>query len=441
MSESAPGPSQAPPQELPAVYKVPTPRAEYIHATELPAVQQQAREALSEIGIVRHEHTQWTKGKTLTEFLRTAEDYRQQVLPGATPEQNDYAQNMAEAMQRYASTVRNDIKQRLLAEGNTPEELTDNNIDRYVAFRLEKFNALVQDDTEILAEVKDYFINRINHAVNYQGLPVSVEQLQQRLQGVALVYNDPLNEGMKAGRYMSQSGVIQISSELNVDDFIHIAVHELVHAASGVRHTKALESLLGSKQKRIGLENTHSKTWLNEGVTEILAYVLTTNKVGLQLDFGSKEKPLIDVTTAAGQNILAGMVRTLEDAVESSSEYINYSTVAVRMLTQIPAYTLMRAVFAQNNDPYEVDQMAGSHAERDLQRALKVAGGVEMLKKMRIVEQAYKNNNLALASSVADEVAANPASRLQRFKNKRSANAHTKNYQAQIQRAKKAANV
>lgn len=344
-------------------------------------------------------------------------------------------------MQNNANRVREQIRQQFLEQGHAPEDLTDDKIDFYVKHRVANFEETIQEQSEMLDQGKEVFILIIQDAIEHQGLPISKQQLHDRLKGLTLSTTDPLNysEGF-GGVYNPLNHHVELNSHLGANDNRHVLMHELVHAISGKRIIANPSSTLGSKVRTFGLEEPTSKLWLNEGITDMLAYVLWEES-GQKLDFGSTNKPLIDVTTEKGQLLLANMQEFLKSEAHSTDGYNHYNTVAIKMLTQIPAYTLMRAVLAQNNDPHEADQMAGTHAERDLQRALKVAGGVEMLKKMRIVEQAFKEKNYDLANAVADDVVANPPGPVQRFKNKRSVAAHTKKYQAQIQRAKKAASV
>jgi hypothetical protein len=128
----------------------------------------------------------------------------------------------------------------------------------------------------LLAESQQRFETKIKHAVDQQGLPLSHQQVSDRLQdvtlGYAYAYGFPLLGIQGLFDPDSRKGWVAIG--VSDDERERIVHHELFHALSG--HKEGMR--LGLKLKN------DNRLWLNEAVTDMLS-LLSTDPDWERIDF------------------------------------------------------------------------------------------------------------------------------------------------------------
>jgi hypothetical protein len=242
------------------------------------------------------------------------------------------------------------------------------------------------------------------------------------MNGISLEYVDPsdLPEPDWQGAYNAVGSVAMVSSRTSGPMVERAVFHELLHGISGQR--------LAS---RVGLRNHQGRRWLNEAITELLANILCD-----QAGYG----PKVDFAGSQSLSRSAAHYSTGLNLPFQAELYSRYKQALHHVATGLPNHILLRAYFAQDNDPFEADQRAGIHAERDLQRAIKVAGGTKAIAKLRLIDKAFDEGAELTAIMQAGDfgdsqkglfqsAAVRP---LRRYK----VAAHTRSYQRQIRRAK-----
>lgn len=234
-----------------------------------------------------------------------------------------------------------------------------------------------------LESYKNEFITFVEFAIERGGLPITKEQLHQRLDGVKIGFSAEQNlfNLEETGEYSIDRRSVLVHIGFLESDARHTVFHELFHAISGQRIIEDEATLSGITLRRIGLEDgpNRRKTWLNEAITESLADIFTSDGGAFLTDFGDTDRPLPIPNTFTKEEIEAG-------------GYHSEMMAASLVLTQISAHTLLRAYFAQDNDPFEEDQRAGAHAERELWRAIKVASGAERIRDLRLLERGFEDD-------------------------------------------------
>lgn len=296
-----------------------------------------------------------------------------------------------------------------------------------------KFVETVQKRRPELVKAMESFVARMHQAIDQQGLPLTHEQLEQRLSGVAIGFRNRLNDKNNSGDFNPAANEIEVPTDVAEDDIEHIIYHELLHAISGSRQVVDNDEIIGMESRRVGLDQPNkSRLWLNEATTDLLANLLLDPN-GHEWDLGSLTRSLIH----SGSSTIYGVLGKLPDSRKSG--YIDYKLAVLRVTQHIPTGVLLRAYFAQDHDSLETDQHAGAHAERDLQRAIKVAGGKSRIAKLRVIDQAFQTGNNKTGLKQARKIERwdrSELGRAGRVINRRKVTKHTHDYQERIKRAK-----
>lgn len=320
------------------------------------------------------------------------------------------------------------------------DELDDEALGSWLMARFHNFETMLEEREGELEASKQRFITRIDQAISKQGLPISREQVAARLDGVVIGFFDQLIEPTYNGYYTAHVKTAKISSELSPDELDSVVFHELLHAISGQRFIDKVDEHPPQDLsiRRLGLDLTvregkADRAWLNEAVTELLTTILIDKK-GHKYPFGSRKFPLYNNSRVSLDKIMA---RKADKRI-----YVDFINAALMATADIPARTLLTAYFAQDHDPLETDQLAGIHAERELQRAIKVADGTKRIAELKLIDRLFSEN-----APESDAAALQEASKIQRRSltgmaparrraNRRQVAAHTRDYQARIDRAK-----
>lgn len=301
-----------------------------------------------------------------------------EVIATAKREEPEHLQLLNEMLREEAGTL----------WFHEDDESFDRNDNRQVLQKLlewkKQFDEQASARYEHLQDLKAQFSKRMHRAIDEQGLPLAHEQLDARLEPVDLQFAHPLELGDGTqGGFGVINGVKKayINTELTSDKLPQTVFHELLHAVSGMQ-------LNDGELKRVGFHFTEdNRVWANEALTDVLSYILLDNSEGMQYDFGDSERPLWLAAepgyASTGSNIT---IRTMRNFEARDRAYFTYKSVFIDATAAIPAKTLLEAYFKQDGDhPFEVDQRAGSHAERELQRAIKRLGGIGRVAALREV--------------------------------------------------------
>jgi len=296
-----------------------------------------------------------------------------------------------------------------------------------------------------LLEAKASFAVRLHEAIDHQGLPLMHEQLDERLANVAIGFSDSFGARSRdRGTYNPITHSVKIDSNETGEFLKQTVFHELMHAVSGSRYVKSDAKLGNMDHRRGGLgQPGKDRLWLDEAITDLLANIMLDKK-GRNFNLGSDKRTL---NFGSRRQDMHSVLRRLPG--NEILTYYDYKSAAIDVLYEVPSKTLLRAYFAQNDDLFEADQRAGTHAERDFQRALKIAGGKGRIADMSKINKLFQPHDTKTDDEGADDskVAlkiANKARRadwsdlgkIKRVINRRRVTGHTKAYQAQIERAK-----
>ena len=301
-----------------------------------------------------------------------------------------------------------------------------------------------------LDQARGAFIDRMHYAIEHQGLPLSHEQLEARLEGVKLGFGHTLNHkrhNVASYNPISRRALVTIGRH---QDAVEPDVfHELMHAVSTVRIRDKLGTLV---VHQLGLEFFGKqdggagvgRLWLNEAVTDMLVNILL-DKDGYEWDFGNQQTPLLRSQPDDGH-----LVAHMPLARSGEDIYAQHKIAMLNATMAVPTKTLLAAYFAQNDDPYVQDQRAGTHAERDLQRVLKQTGGKQRIAQLRTIDRQFgkasrniltEQSSVRYALSVSGDIAEQgevgwPTSAIQDWTYSRAYQRTTDTRRAQIERAK-----
>ena len=290
-----------------------------------------------------------------------------------------------------------------------------------------------------LGEIHGEFMERMYGDIDQHGLPLSHEQLEARVGSTELQFFDPLGNAGRVGWYDPVRNRLVVSIGEAGQKFQHVVFHELFHAASGKRGAGDIWTAGLSLRER-------NRTWMNEGITDGFATAVVG---GETVDLGT-DRPLWDLWSSAQQFTRVASL----NAELSSALYTRYFMVAASLTQGVSARILANAYYKQDNDLYETDQRAGTHAERELQRAMKRVGGVGRVGLLRqlngIANEALEDHQRAVLDDATTKTremreTAVRATKgdaasgvLARTRKARAVRNHTKRYQRQITRAKRA---
>ena len=195
----------------------------------------------------------------------------------------------------------------------------------------------------------------------------------------------------RRGSYRSENNKIDINSSIEMGARLRKTMfHELTHALSGTRDIKS-DTPESTTNRRLGLRNVitpnqaSSRVWLNEAFTELFAEAMFVNDDETRLDFGSD------------QPIPLQALERIRNKCKGINSYELQIDSLIASFSGIPLKTLSRAYFAQDFDPLDASdtQTAGRRAERDLQRRLKVAGGMGRIKQLRLLERTIASEDIS----------------------------------------------
>lgn len=326
-------------------------------------------------------HTPWYPGEVFNRLLpNSLEEFRKHETSLGTTEEEITAKEQAE-ISDYHKIIIGDIETLydIDAQQLFPSIAS---LHSFIEQRRDYFTKQANEREHMLDIYKSKFIELAEFAISHQGLPLSKQQLHYRLDGVRIGYSDPWNIAQSGaiGEYHPESHSISVHIKQFDSDLQKTIFHELLHAISGQRLvTKQSDNNEHIVAKRVGLNTSqgNQRYWLNEAVTESLTNLLTIEEGRYAVNFGDTSNAL-----PMPNSNNAGLYAAYSSEIESAS----------LALMSIPANTLLRAYFAQDNDPFEEDQRAGVRAERDLWRAIKMASGVKRIKELRLLEHGFDND-------------------------------------------------
>jgi len=379
--------------------------AVYVYGDELQASQAQFAEIMSYDG---SPHTPWLAGEVFNRLLpENLEKFKEYERATGMPEAAVEAK-VAEETADCRSRVMEDL---VSIYGDEAQERFSSDTELHVLIE-ERRTGFMKEATSReheLERCKSDFTTLVECAIEYGGLPITKEQLYQRLSGVKIGFSDMWNVFSldATGTYDAKSHAVDVNIGLGDSDLRQAVFHELFHAISGQRITRNDTLILTDiESRRIGLKNSPQdrKVWLNEAITDSLANIFVRTSGPFLTNFGDTEKPLPLPITFESKDILEG--------------YHAEIMAATLVLGKVPAHTLLRAYFTQDNDPFEEDQRAGIHAERELWRAVKIASGAKRIADLRLLEGGFDDDeskkqslSIALSMAVSD-------SKVPRFKEK-----------------------
>jgi hypothetical protein len=417
---------------------------QHLYGEELRNLRQLNQDSWRELFPTGHEP--WVEGELYVRAVDRRADWEREKLeeqghshhPVLATEIDQIYDNNAK---NYLDSARSDLKGK---GAEFTDDMDDPTFATWVVERHHGFDSESRAREGELEANKTKFIERIGMAIDHQGLPLTREQLQDRLAGVHLGFEDHANNPPTSAAYVPVQNRVCATPADTKEELEHDVFHELLHVLSGARYLRNENVRGGLDHRRIGLQQPNrSRLWLNEAVTDLLAEILLDEKGG-KYNFGDEKRGLWDERGKAAIHNVAR--RKLE--LYGPSPYAEYKEAAIRTTRNVPARTLLRAYFAQDHDDFETDQLAGIHAERDLQRAIKVSGGVDRIKQLRYMDKLFSDKDDAKtdkAKRIAQEIEKEDMklngqpvkSEWRRHKVRQ----HTKRYRQQIERAKQARDV
>jgi hypothetical protein len=380
----------------------PTPPAEYLYGGNL-TTQQRMNLRAETLKYQGRTDVPWVKGDNVayglriinhdTALMRESGDFTdEQILQKL---KTSYGAGFVESVIRGNEHIRLQLR----AYGDTHADVTDDELVAWIDERKAQFFEEAEKYKGDFEVTKQEFIETMKHAIHEQGLPITEEQMMHRLKNVSFGYFDPYEYPQNLGSYDVNEDRILVDIRIAGDEFKRVVFHELLHALSGGRYIVNDATFEKIEPRQIGFQQSNRRrTWLNEAVTDLLAYTLVNHTMRHNFDFGSTTMPLGGAKSLAAWDVL-------EDIPEQKrGTYHQYKETALRVMQKVPTRTLLRAYFAQNNDKFEADKMAGTHAERDLQRAIKAAGGKDRVRDLRTIDRLYREGAMSAPEIIAKTI-------------------------------------
>ena len=417
-----------------------TPPASYLYGEELLAHQIADRDKVPSPS--NEGFYPWAPGELVVSAMSMAQDWqdRRSVFPVELLDNPVIVESDTfyfEHMQKVLTWARKNL---LMNPEIEPEaiKLCDTDFIHWIHERRTTFQAEALEHQEKLQATKATFIERIEYAIDHQGFPLTHQQLYERLKGLEIDFSDPLrtSSDTKGGYIAGIHRIIITLSESSLKGLEKTVFHELLHAISAKRIVKAPNEL-GIETRKIGLKQPNqSRLWLNEAITELLADILLDEK-GTGYTFNNDTHMLWH---GDPDNIYEVLLRAVNGQERLS--YYEEKLAVIAATLRVPSKVLMRAYFAEDHDNHEADPRAGTHAERDLQRALKVAGGAKRVAELRAIDKLFTEDLDDKALEQAKKIEKHDLKvRPHSLKNRRNVRKiakYTANYREQIQRAKDA---
>jgi hypothetical protein len=254
-------------------------------------------------------------------------------------------------------------------------------------------NRAEQKASELRPEVESYILDFKHKAIEaslHLGLPLSVEQIEQRLDGIALHFYDILSDSEASGAHLPHRKKIGLLLDYAPDaNLRHVLFHEMWHLLSGIR---AVDSGIPKGQdsgndilnsinvKRHGFSygeernNKRGKVY-DEGIIDLLA--LAWDK-GILINFAAKGEEA---------RLQWQKLYELTGDEQGKMTYVDEAYVVTAMSMGIDADVVFKALLKSDFDELEEDKLAGTHALRDLQRQHKIIGGAKRIKEMRLIDE------------------------------------------------------
>ncbi len=271
----------------------------------------------------------------------------------------------------------------ILESEGAGSDLNDVSLVRRLVQRQEEFFRDATDREIEIAELCGWFALRAHDAVDVQGLPLTHEQIDDRLSGVEIGFSDLLNQRLADGDYMPLTRRVRISS--GAKNVRRVGFHELWHALSG-RSVDKFGRVFAVMRPRGRAGRSR-----NEATTDLGATIFLDETAGHTYQFDDSGSALWNPSPRESIARLAS--RSFLEY--SQTNYYGAEKEAWVNLTQrVPAKVLMDAYFKQNNDPFEEDKRAGTHAIRELYRSMFRAGGAQRLLEVRAIDELFGNAHM-----------------------------------------------
>jgi hypothetical protein len=269
----------------------------------------------------------------------------------------------------------------------------------------QRFLKRAQQREPELVQARELFVERVRYAIDNQGLPLTHEQLEARLDGIRIGFSHPLNS---AANTVAQYDAVEHHAFIDIDrlpDEVLVNVfHELFHAISGIDLRADGESYrklglmyAGGQDVASGRIAGLRRLWLNEAVTDILVDIML-DEDGELWDFGSDSSSLY-----FARDEDSSLLSFFPMSRARQSGYRNHKFAMLDATRAVPTRVLLEAYLGRNNDVHTKDQRAGTHAERELQRAFKRTGGVQRVKQLRLIDRQFqKSQHVVTGPSAVD---------------------------------------
>lgn len=231
----------------------------------------------------------------------------------------------------------------------------------------------------VAEKLKQAFVERVLFAIEHQGLPLTEAQVSERLEGVRFSIVHPATTAFH-GSFDTRRNLVNINADDESIKVLPLLIcHELTHVLSGTRDIKQT-SEIGIDTRRTGFEQdkfelrVRNRAWLNEAFTQLFAEIMFSDNAGYKIDFASEEPLPVDA------------LKKVVAEVNSKWEYTANMRALFKLFKGVPLKTLTHAFFLQDFDSFEADKYAGRHAERELQRRLKIVGGITRIKQLHAID-------------------------------------------------------
>jgi hypothetical protein len=273
----------------------------------------------------------------------------------------------------------------------------------------EEFAAEIKSREGELEQYKAEFMQIAITAAANNNLPLTVEQIRQRIEDVIVVFGnkDQVHKGESGGfSRFDNSATITIGRSPEMTRVT--TFHELMHALGGIRITSKDTDPASSIFDRINIRSSgfnttclsedgsrlnKRNTATDEGFVQAIAHAWAE---GIEIDF-----------EATGQDAVLQWRRLNELSVQKSNRsYPEEQIINSYTFDRISMSTVANAYFKSDFDELEPDRLARAHAQKELQREIKHNCGDQRIVELREVDTLLRSGNdatgLAFELAMAD---------------------------------------
>lgn len=231
-----------------------------------------------------------------------------------------------------------------------------------------------KDNETRLDDYKREFTERAIEASRFYGLPLTEAQIKERMDTLTLGFGHLTEDDDPNGLY--NGGLVhyaRVDAFLEPEDEKLIAFHEMAHALSGQRVVNPSKIAITAR-RRVGLSMVHGNGKIaNEPLADIVAASFYT---GVHIDYAA---------TGVDSDNQWYIIDALANV--DADSYSALKVIFTNGFRHVDIKTISAANFKSDFDTHEQDQLAGTHALKELQRAIKVAGGMHRVRQLKLLER------------------------------------------------------